>query len=232
MVAGGLSFDAPVSEAMTAPAYTVAADRLGSEVWLDMLDRGVRHFPVLSATGEVLGVVEDADLVAAETRTSFHLRAAIARATTTDELAAAARDLRPTIVALHRARTAPLHLAGIHSVVVDALIRRLIELAVADVGEPPTPFAWLALGSLARREALPGSDVDSAVAWRGEDDGSRDPRLRAGGRAAASTRASSPAACGSTRRAPRPPTRCSSARWRPGAERRRAGSRTRRRSRR
>ena len=53
VVAGGLSFDAPVSEAMTAPAYTVAADRLGSEVWLDMLDRGVRHFPVLSATGRV-----------------------------------------------------------------------------------------------------------------------------------------------------------------------------------
>ena len=83
VVAGGLPFDAPVSEAMTAPAYTVAADRLGSEVWLDMLDRGVRHFPVLSATGRVLGVVEDTDLVAAETRSSFHLRAAIARATTT-----------------------------------------------------------------------------------------------------------------------------------------------------
>jgi CBS domain-containing protein len=160
VVAGGLSHDAPVSEAMTAPAYTVAADRLGSEV--------------LSATGEVLGVVEDADLVAAETRTSFHLRSAISRASTTDELVEAARDLRPTIAALHRARTAPLHLAGIQSVVVDALIRRLIELTVADVGEPPTPFAWLALGSLARREALPGSDVDSAVAWRGED---KDPAL-------------------------------------------------------
>jgi CBS domain-containing protein len=170
VVGGGLSHDGPISAAMTAPAYTVAADRLGSEVWLDMLDRGIRHFPVLSATGEVLGVVEDADLVAAETRTSFYLRAAIARASTTDELVEAARDLRPTIVALHRARTAPLHLAGIHSVVVDALIRRLIDLTVAEVGAAPTPFAWLALGSLARREALPGSDVDSAVAWRGEDE--------------------------------------------------------------
>ena len=169
VVAGGLSLDAPVSEAMTAPAYTVAADRLGSEVWLDMLDRGIRHFPVVSATGAVLGVVEDADLVAAETRTSFHLRVAIARASTTDELAGVASELRPTIVALHRARTAPLHIAGIHSVVVDALIRRLIDLAVADAGAAPAPFAWLALGSLARREALPGSDVDSAVAWRGED---------------------------------------------------------------
>jgi CBS domain-containing protein len=169
VVAGGLAYDAPVSEAMTAPASTVAADRLGSEVLLDMLDRGIRHFPVVSATGEVLGVIEDADLVAVETRTSFHLRAAIARASTTSELADAARDLGPTIVALHRARTAPLHVAGIYSVVLDAVVRRLIELALEEIGEPPTPFAWLALGSLARREALPGSDVDSAVAWPGED---------------------------------------------------------------
>jgi CBS domain-containing protein len=174
VVADGLSHDAPVSAAMTAPAYTVEADRLGSEVLLDMLDRGIRHFPVVSSTGAVLGVVDDADVVAVETRTSFHLRAAIARAATTPELADAARALRPTIVALHRARTAPLHLAAIHSVVVDAVIRRLIELSVEELGEAPTPFAWLALGSLARREALPGSDVDSALAWRGED---RDPAI-------------------------------------------------------
>jgi CBS domain-containing protein len=55
------------------------------------------------------------------------------------------------------------------------VIRRLIELAVEELGEPPTSFAWLALGSLARREAVPGSDVDSAVAWRGED---RDPAIK------------------------------------------------------
>jgi CBS domain-containing protein len=170
VLAGGLPYDAPVSEAMTAPAYTVAADRLGGQVLLDMLDRGIRHFPVVSSTGRVLGVVEDADLVAVETRTSFHLRAAIASATSSEELVAVTADVRPTIVALHRARMNPLHVAAIHSVVLDALVRRLIELATADAGEGPAPFAWLALGSLARRETLPGSDVDSAVAWRGGDD--------------------------------------------------------------
>ena len=74
---------------MSAPAYTVAADRIGSEVLLDMLDRGIRHFPVVSATGRVVGVVEDSDLVAVATRSSFHLRSAIARATTPAEVAAA-----------------------------------------------------------------------------------------------------------------------------------------------
>jgi CBS domain-containing protein len=77
VVAAGISPDAPVSAIMTAPAYTVRADSLGGDVLLDMLDRGVHHIPVMSATGEVLGVVDDADLVAAEARKPFLLRRAM-----------------------------------------------------------------------------------------------------------------------------------------------------------
>jgi CBS domain-containing protein len=124
---------------------------------------------VLSAAGQVLGVVEDADLVSVETRSSFHLRAAIARASSAGELAEAARQLAPTVVALHRARMDASNVAAISSVVLDALIRRLIDLAVAQEGPEPADFAWLALGSLARREVTPASDVDSAMAWRGDD---------------------------------------------------------------
>jgi len=51
--------------------------------------------------------------------------------------------------------------------VLDALTRRLVELAVRDAGPPPVPFTWFALGSLARREVVPSSDVDSALAWDG-----------------------------------------------------------------
>jgi CBS domain-containing protein len=56
---------------------------------------------------------------------------------------------------------------AVRSVVLDALTRRLTELAVRDAGPPPVPFTWFALGSLARREAAPSSDVDSALAWDG-----------------------------------------------------------------
>ncbi|HEY2288658.1 MAG TPA: putative nucleotidyltransferase substrate binding domain-containing protein, partial [Streptosporangiaceae bacterium] len=48
------------------------------------------------------------------------------------------------------------------------LIRRLAELSVQAAGAPPVPFTWFALGSLARREAVPSSDVDSALGWEGD----------------------------------------------------------------
>ena len=170
VVAAGVDTGAPVSEAMSAPAYTVTADRLGGEVLLDMLDRGIRHFPVVSATGSVIGVVEDSDLVAVATRSSFHLRAAIARAATLADLVDAAAGVRPAVIALHDARVAATDIAAIQSVVVDAVTRRLLELTIAELGVPPVPFAWVALGSLARREAVPSSDVDSALVWYSEDE--------------------------------------------------------------
>ena len=65
------------------------------------------------------------------------------------------------------ARVAAANIMAVYAVVVDALTRRLLELAVAQMGEPAAPFAWLALGSQARRETTPSADVDSAIAWFG-----------------------------------------------------------------
>jgi CBS domain-containing protein len=165
VIAADLSPDEPVSAIMTAPAYTVTAGRLGGDVLLDMLERNVHHIPVLSPAGQVLGVVDDGDLVAAEGRKPLLLRRAIALADSPAELAAAVAGLNPAIIALHDTRVTAEHLTAVRSVVLDALTRRLAELAVRDAGPPPVPFTWFALGSLARREAVPSSDVDSALAW-------------------------------------------------------------------
>jgi len=136
-----------------------------------MLERNVHHIPVLSPAGQVLGVIDDGDLVAAEGRKPLLLRRAIALADSPAELAAAVAGLDPAIIALHDARVTAEQLTAVRSVVLDALTRRLVELAVRDAGPPPVPFTWFALGSLARREVVPSSDVDSALAWDSAEDG-------------------------------------------------------------
>ena len=174
---------------MSAPAYTCSPDRLGGEVLLEMLDRGFRHFPVVSATGEVLGVIEDVDLVAVTTRSSFFLGSGsrAPRASTSSSLPRP--SCAPSVIAMDDARVAPANIMAVYAVVVDALTRRLLELAVAERGEPAAPFAWLALGSQARREATPSADIDSAIVWFGDDRGGRDPSLAARARQARRRRA-------------------------------------------
>jgi CBS domain-containing protein len=161
---------------MTSPALTVGQDRLASEVLLDMLDHGVRSVPVVAPGGQVVGVVSDVELFAAEYRTPFVVRSAIARATTFADVEALLRDMPQIVVGLHGARLGASTISATLAVVWDAAVRRLLDLAVTDEGPPPVPFAWLALGSHARREPMLSSDMDSAIAWIGADD---DPATRA-----------------------------------------------------
>jgi CBS domain-containing protein len=171
VVAEGMPGDAPVGEAMSFPAFSVGPERLGADVMLEMLDRGIRHVPVISSRGEVLGMLDDAGLLASEARTPFALRRAIDDASDAAELRRAAGRLNPTIVSLRDADVAPAQIAAIISVVADALTRRVIELTTGELGTPPRPLTWLALGSLGRREAVPSSDADSALVWEGDDEG-------------------------------------------------------------
>jgi CBS domain-containing protein len=174
VVAHGLSTDSPVSAVISTPARTVSADRLAGEVLTDMLDAGIHHFPVTTADGRVLGIVDANDMLALEARSPFQLRTAIERATSVPDCVAAAAELWPTVIALHDARLVPTQIAEVISIMTTALTRRLIDLAVAERGGKPTEFVWLALGSHARNESMPSSDIDCAISWDGPDD---DPAL-------------------------------------------------------
>jgi CBS domain-containing protein len=172
VVAGDVSPDDPVTAAMTAPVFGVGDDQTGADVIMVMLDHDIRHVPVFAAPSKVIGVIVGIDLVAAEGRSPFVLRRAIAKARNRAELQEAAGRLRSTVIALHRAELTPFHVSDVISAVADALIRRMIDLAIETEGPPPAEFSWMSLGSHGRREPVPSSDVDSGMAWRDlpEDD--------------------------------------------------------------
>ncbi len=179
VVAAGVPVDVAIERVMSAPARTVTIDLTADSVLMEMLECGLRHMPVLTPRGEVVGVLEDADLLAATARQNFTLRRAIAQAGTAAELQAAGKRVTGTAVDLFRSGTKDTATSAILSVVVDSLVRRALELVVAQPQYRNLDgFAWLTLGSVARREAMPSSDVDSALSWRDEL-GGQAPRLRA-----------------------------------------------------
>jgi CBS domain-containing protein len=175
VVAAGAGPETALSDVMTDPAWTVAADRTATEALLEMLDHGIRHLPVLTAGRRLLGVVDDVDLMANERRAPFRLRAAIARSTSADEMAEAAAELPDTVIALFDAGLPTSAISRAIASIHDAITRRMIEFTHQELGRPPVPYTWMATGSLGRFEPFPSSDVDSAIAWEGPDD---DPEIR------------------------------------------------------
>lgn len=163
IVAQGVPLSAPVAGVMSSPAFTVTPERLGGEVLFEMLERGFRHAPVVGDRGQLIGVIEDADLFAAQPRSWFGVRRAIARARTPETLAGVASRLPEVVVDLHRSNVRALEVARVLSALVDALTVRTLEMAAAEVQLPADGLVWVAVGSQARREMTSASHSGGAV---------------------------------------------------------------------
>jgi CBS domain-containing protein len=163
IVALGVPLSAPVASVMSSPVFSVTPDRIGGEVLFELLERGFRHAPVVNERGQLIGVVEDADLFAVQPRSWFGARRSISRASTADDLVAVAERLPEVVVELHRSNLRALEVARVLSALVDALTVRVLELAAGAIQLPADGLVWVAVGSQARREMTPASTARGAV---------------------------------------------------------------------
>ena len=112
------------------------------------------------------------------------LRGQIGDASNFGKLEKLAPALRTTAVSLHSAHVGAVEASSVISNLTDSLTDRVIELSIRELGPPPCPFSWVALGSHGRGEPVPGSDVDSALALDcdAEDEDSKSYMLSLGSR--------------------------------------------------
>jgi len=160
---GLATFDAPVTALATIPARTIGADTSRAQALLNMVEHGVHHLIALDDRARPVGVVRAIDLASADVRDPLLIRAAIETATDLDQLVDAAALLPSTAVELIDAGLPPVRVGALLAAVREALLRKLVALDTALEGTPGC--AWFVLGSTARHEPLPSSDLDTALAW-------------------------------------------------------------------
>ncbi len=163
VVAAGRGSDTSTADVMTTPVFSVSPETTAAEVLTQMYERGIHHVPVVGPDGKVVGMITDTDLLGLELRTPFILKSEVERARTIDEAIQAGIRLPEMFVSLVQAQVDPLDIAHAVAVTIDTLTTRLLELAIADIGDPPCPWAWLALGSEARQEQGLATDQDNAL---------------------------------------------------------------------
>jgi CBS domain-containing protein len=165
VVADNVAPDAPVTAIMSRPLLTVGADRYAMDAALDMLYAGVQHLAVTDPKGTVIGLLSAGDLLGLAYRSPFALRAAVLNASGEAGLCAATKELPELFVTLVRARLRASDIGRVLALNCDAVTMRLIDFAIARHGPAPCAWAWLALGSVARRELTLASDQDNALAY-------------------------------------------------------------------
>ncbi len=164
-VAGqGARLDMPVREFARTPVPTVLAAELAVEATIDMLSADAEHLAVLDGGG-VCGLLSAGDLLGLEARSPIAVRHMILEARDEDQLVRAVDHLPELFLLLIRAGLPSRELGRMLSLQHDAVVARLVDFSMLRHGPAPIPWAWLDLGSAARREFTLSSDQDNALAY-------------------------------------------------------------------
>ena len=161
-VAAGLPTDRPVREIMTERLHTVDAGTLGFQALIAMSRLNVHHLPVLR-DGRVAGILSTTDLTRFQSSSSVYLVGDIHKAKDLDTLVQISAKVSELQVHLVNGGATADQVGQAISAVTDAITLRLLELAEAELGAPPVPYAWMVGGSQARREQSSHSDQDNAL---------------------------------------------------------------------
>jgi CBS domain-containing protein len=162
VVAAGADPGAPVSTVMTSDPATSRPDALALEAMLELARRNIHHLPVVEH-GLPVGMVTATDLLRLQQASPVFLVGDIAKAPDVGTVAELATRLQWVAAGLIRQGISAHDAGRVVTTVGDAIERRLLALAEADMGPPPVPCAWLTLGSRARFEQALGPDQDHAL---------------------------------------------------------------------
>jgi CBS domain-containing protein len=173
VVGEGVSADAPLRTIARAPVATVPMGQLAIEATVDMLAAGVEHLAVLDG-GRVCGILSASDLLGLDASGPIGLRHTILGAADEDVLVRAVSHLPQLFLALARAGVPSRDLGRVLSLQHDAVVARLVDFSISKHGPAPLPWAWLDLGSAARREFTLASDQDNALAYGNPGPGDQD----------------------------------------------------------
>jgi CBS domain-containing protein len=164
VAAGRVDPDAPAHGLARSPAPSLAMRQLAIEATVDMLAAGVEHMAVHDGD-RICGVLSAADLLGLDADSPMGLRHTILGAADADVLARAAGHLPQLFLTLTQAGVPSRDLGRVLTLAHDAVVTRLIDFSIQSHGPAPLPWAWLDMGSAARREFTLASDQDNALAY-------------------------------------------------------------------
>ncbi|PKN69508.1 MAG: signal transduction protein [Deltaproteobacteria bacterium HGW-Deltaproteobacteria-12] len=154
-----------VSQIMSSPLSTVPAAAPVSDALMIMMIKNIKHLPVTDADEKVIGIVTNKDILEAHRQSPFFLLREIHAAASLEEIADKQSRLPKLIQSLISSGAKAMNVTRMVSVISDAILNRLIGMAIAELGPPPVRFTFLIVGSEGRREQTLKTDQDNAIVY-------------------------------------------------------------------
>ena len=164
LLAAGKGPETPVLELRTAPLKTVAAECPVYEAWRILLEAGVHHLPV-ARDGIIIGVLSATDLLKTTAAGPLAVMKRVERLGDRSALPGYSTKVAEMASVLFNGGLEPTVIGGFVSRLNETLLTRILRWAEAELGPPPTPYAWLVFGSEGRMEQMVLTDQDNALVY-------------------------------------------------------------------
>lgn len=162
ILAEGLSYDTPISMAMSSDLLTLDHNAYVYEAMLLMLRHNIKHLPIMKDRWPV-GMVRISDIVRYESQNSLLLVNTIFRQTSPESLETLSLQVKDCFIRMVN-EDANSHMVGSAMAVIGrSFIQKIVELAEEELGPAPIPYCFLCFGSIARDEQLFITDQDNGI---------------------------------------------------------------------
>ena len=178
VVAENLDPQLPVSRIMSSPIQTISDSALFYEAHLTMVGKDVRHLAVEDARGRIVGVISRRDLLLAQAQSPSFAIFEIGAARAVEEVFGMHGKLPGLIDTLMQSGATVKNITRYVTTFSDAILNKLIEFALAELGPPPARFAFMIMGSEGRREQTLKTDQDNAIVYEDLEDEKESERAR------------------------------------------------------
>ncbi|PYE34485.1 CBS domain-containing protein [Idiomarina fontislapidosi] len=152
----------PVRDVMSSNLVYIEHNQRIFEAMLTMLRTNLHHLPVLKKQ-RLIGVVALSDVVRHESKSSLYVVSSIFKQNTFEELAQLKESVEASFVRLVNEDANSRMIGSAMATIGRSFKQRLLELAEIELGPPPIPYCFLALGSMARDEQSIVTDQDNAL---------------------------------------------------------------------
>lgn len=163
MVAVSDSADQPVFRIMSSPLLSIPEKAMVYEAISLMQEKQVSHLGIRNNDGVVVSMVSNRELLQVHQYSISLIRQQISKATTIEALTSIGNRIPELTSSMLDAGADPANLLRFSTILFDAMIDRIIRLALIELGEPPVPFVFLVLGSAGREEQTLATDQDNAI---------------------------------------------------------------------
>jgi len=167
VLAENLGPDTPVTQVFSSPLKTVPAETALYEAWQKLLDERVHHLPVTRGDA-IVGVISSSSLLRSTAQGPAAVMRSVERLASREALPGYARRVTEMASSLLAAGLEATVIGGFVARLNDALLRRILRWAEAELGPPPAPYAFVVFGSDGRMEQTLLTDQDNALVHGGD----------------------------------------------------------------